>query len=136
MIHENFGDLIMLIYKDLKTVLERKLKKYDIGMGQMQVLMCFFRDTDVVFTQNELVKYLGVDKGNISRSMTKLIEKGYLIQLKDKKKSFQLTGNGIALKIEIIPILIQIDNLITENIDMKETLITLSKIAEKLENIL
>jgi DNA-binding MarR family transcriptional regulator len=137
--NENLGDLIMLIYKDLKTVMERELKKYDIGMGQMQILMFFFRDIESVFTQNELVKQLGVDKGNISRSIAKLLEKGYLEQLEDIKKKFRLSGKGVDLKVEIIPVLIRINNLITENIehnDMSQALSTLLKVSEKLERII
>jgi len=139
MMNENLGDLIMLIYKDLKTVMERELKKYDIGMGQMQILMFFFKDIESVFTQNELVKHLGVDKGNISRSIAKLLEKGYLEQLEDNKKNFRLSGKGVDLKVEIIPVLIRINNLITENIehtDMNKTLSTLLKVSERLERII
>jgi len=139
MMNENLGDLIMLIYKDLKTVMERELKKYDIGMGQMQILMFFFRDIESVFTQNELVKHLGVDKGNISRSMAKLLEKGYIEQLEDNKKIFRLSRKGVDLKVEIIPVLIRINNSITENIeytDMNKTLSTLLKVSEKLERII
>lgn len=138
MIHENLGDLIMLMYKDLKTVMERDLKKYDIGMGQMQILMTFFKDVNSTLTQNDLVIHLGVDKGNISRSMVKLLEKGYIEQLPENKKNFRLSKKGTDLKLEIIPILMRLDRLITEDIEsseMKQALTTLVKISEKLERI-
>ncbi len=136
---EKLGDLIMTIYKNLKTKLERDLKKYDIGMGQMQILMVFFSDIDRVITQNDLVKILGVDKGNVSRSMVKLIDKGYVNQTGDSKKSFSLTRQGVDLKSEIIPTFIQLNSLITKDIassEMNQTMITLTKISKNLEGIL
>jgi DNA-binding MarR family transcriptional regulator len=135
---EILGDLIMTIYKNLKTKMERDLKQYDIGMGQMQILMVFFSDVDGIKTQNDLAKQLSVDKGNISRSMVKLLEKGYIEQTADSKKSFRLTEKGIELKLEIIPIFMRINELMTEDIgvkDVDQTVMTLTKISKNLERI-
>ena len=82
--HDKLGDLVIEIYKSLKTKVERDLKEYEIGMGQLQILMVFFSETERSLTQNELVKALGVDKGNISRSILKLSAKGYVEQFKGK----------------------------------------------------
>jgi DNA-binding MarR family transcriptional regulator len=136
---EILGDLIMTIYKNLKTKMERDLKQYDIGMGQMQILMVFFSDVDGIKTQNDLAKQLSVDKGNISRSMVKLLEKGYIEQTADSKKSFRLTEKGIELKLEIIPIFMRINELMTEDIgvkDVDQTVMTLTKISKNLEGII
>jgi DNA-binding MarR family transcriptional regulator len=136
---EILGDLIMTIYKNLKTKMERDLKQYDIGMGQMQILMVFFSDIDGIKTQNDLAKQLSVDKGNISRSMVKLLEKGYIEQTADSKKSFRLTEKGIELKLEIIPIFMRINELMTEDIgvkDVDQTVMTLTKISKNLEGII
>lgn len=133
---EILGDLIMTIYKNMKTKMERDLKQYDIGMGQMQILMVFFSDVDGIKTQIELAKQLSVDKGNISRSMVKLLEKGYIEQTEDSKKSFRLTEKGIELKLEIIPIFMRISELMTEDIgvkDLDQTVMTLTKISKNLE---
>jgi len=136
---EILGDLIMTIYKNLKTKMERDLKQYDIGMGQMQILMVFFSDVAGIKTQIELAKQLSVDKGNISRSMVKLLEKGYIEQTEDSKKSFRLTEKGIELKLEIIQIFMRINELMTEDIgvkDVDQTLMTLTKISKNLEGII
>lgn len=136
---EILGDLIMTIYKNMKTKMERDLKQYDIGMGQMQILMVFFSDVDGIKTQIELAKQLSVDKGNISRSMVKLLEKGYIEQTEDSKKSFRLTEKGIELKLEIIPIFMRISELMTEDIrvkDVDQTVMTLTKISKNLEGII
>lgn len=136
---EILGDLIMTIYKNMKTKMERDLKQYDIGMGQMQILMVFFSDVDHIKTQIELAKQLSVDKGNISRSMVKLLEKGYIEQTADIKKSFRLTEKGIELKLEIIPIFMRISELMTKDIvvkDVDQTVMTLTKISKNLEGII
>lgn len=136
---EILGDLIMTIYKNLKTKMERDLKQYDIGMGQMQILMVFFSDVDGIKTQNDLAKQLTVDKGNISRSIVKLLEKGYIEQTADSKKSFRLTEKGIELKLEIIPIFMRISELMTGDVgvkDVDQTVITLTKISKNLEGII
>lgn len=136
---EILGDLIMTIYKNLKTKMERDLKQYDIGMGQMQILMVFFSDVDGIKTQIELAKQLSVDKGNISRSMVKLLEKGYIEQTADSKKSFRLTEKGAELKLEIMPIFMRISELMTEDIgvkDVDQTVMTLTKISKNLEGII
>lgn len=136
---EKLGDLVMNIYKNLKTKIERDLKHYDIGMGQMQILMTFFNDIENTLTQNDLVKLVGVDKGNISRSVLKLLEKGYIEQSDINKKGYRLTTKGVNLKSEIVPIFINLNALITKDIDpsdINQTLITLTKISENLEGII
>lgn len=136
---EKLGDLVMNIYKNLKTKIERDLKHYDIGMGQMQILMTFFNDIENTLTQNDLVKLVGVDKGNISRSVLKLLEKGYIEQSDINKKGYRLTAKGVDLKSEIVPIFINLNALITKDIDpsdINQTLITLTKISENLEGII
>lgn len=136
---EKLGDLVMNIYKNLKTKIERDLKHYDIGMGQMQILMTFFNDIENTLTQNDLVKLVGVDKGNISRSVLKLLEKGYIEQSDNNKKGYRLTAKGVNLKSEIVPIFINLNALITKDIDpsdINQTLITLTKISENLEEII
>lgn len=136
---EKLGDLLINIYKNLKTRIERDLKQYDLGMGQMQILMAFFGDDDIVLTQNDLVKILNVDKGNISRSVLKLIDKGYIVQYENKKKGYRLTLKGFDLKSEVIPIFMNINALITKGVDQKDisqTVVTLTSISKNLEEII
>ena len=139
MYNEKLGDLLMMIYKNLKTKIERDLKDYDIGMGQMQILMAFFSDMDTCLTQSDLVKRIGVDKGKISRSVMKLSEKGYIEMRDIHSKCYGLTQKGIVLKSEIGVILFNINALITTDIEPSEidqTINTLIKISNNLEAII
>lgn len=132
---DQLGDLVIEVYKNLKTKVERDLKEYEIGMGQLQILMVFFNEIERSRTQNELVKLLGVDKGNISRSLLKLSGKGYLEQVQGKKL-YGLSEKGKQLKSEIISIFININFIMTSEIEamqIDQTIQTLNKINSNLE---
>jgi DNA-binding MarR family transcriptional regulator len=132
---DKLGDLVIEVYKNLKTKVERDLKEYEIGMGQLQILMVFFNEIEGSLTQNELVKVLGVDKGNISRSLLKLSAKGYLEQV-EGKKLYRLSEKGKHLKAEIISIFININSSMIheiESMQIDQTIQTLNKINKNLE---
>lgn len=132
---DKLGDLVIGVYKNLKTKVERDLKEYEIGMGQLQILMVFFSEIEGSLTQNDLVKVLSVDKGNISRSLVKLSAKGYLEQV-EGKKLYKLSEKGKQLKSDIISIFININTLVTneiESIQIDQTIQTLNKINKNLE---
>lgn len=132
---DKLGDLVIGVYKNLKTKVERDLKVYEIGMGQLQILMVFFNEIEGSFTQNDLVKVLGVDKGNISRSLLKLSAKGYIEQV-EGKKLYRLSEKGNQLKSEIISTFININALMTNEIEpmqIDQTIQTLNKININLE---
>lgn len=136
---EQLGDLLVGIYKNLKTKVERDLKQYDIGMGQLQILMVFFRDMDHSYTQNALVEALGVDKGNISRSLLKLSSKGYIAHDQVNKKAYTLSELGKQLKSDIMEALVGISAQMTLEIEPTElgaTVRTLKKISKNLEETL
>jgi DNA-binding MarR family transcriptional regulator len=133
---KKIGDLIIEVNKNLKTMVERDLKEYEIGMGQLQILMVFFNEMESLLTQNELVKILDVDKGNISRSVLKLSTKGYLEKV-EGKKHFRLSEKGKKLKSGIIPKFININAIMISEMEatqIDQTILMLSKINENLEN--
>lgn len=132
---DKLGDLVIGVYKNLKTKVERELKEYEIGMGQLQILMVFFNKIEESLSQNELVMVLGVDKGNISRSLLKLSAKGYIEQV-EGKKLYGLSEKGRQIKSEIISIFININSLMTNEVEamqIEQTVQTLKKINKNLE---
>jgi len=112
------GDLIVELYKQFKMRIENMLRPFDLGMGQLQVLMVFYRN-NVNMTQKALVLELGVDKANISRSIAKLLEKGYLVSSTDVK-GYQLSEKGRTLKVELIPILNELNLMMLSGIDHQD----------------
>jgi len=138
MLHEYkmIGDLIFAIHKELKRTLERDLKSYDIGIGQLQILILFYSDTKKSYSQSEISKLLGIDKGNISRSVQKLLEKHYVERHEEDTRLFRLTPSGIQLKTAISEHFMNINDQMIASIDnesLKTTTHTLSLIQERLE---
>ncbi|MGX8795296.1 MarR family winged helix-turn-helix transcriptional regulator [Fusibacter sp. JL298sf-3] len=133
---DRLGDVVMTLYKNIKTKLERELRHYDIGMGQMQILMIFFSNEYAHYTQSELANITGVDKGNISRSVYKLVDKAYIQPHEKNKRYYQMTPKGVQLKSEIIPILANLHNSMSKDIDARDlmvTFMTLTKLSNNLE---
>jgi len=133
------GDLLIEINKYLKIKIERDFKSYGIGMGQLQILMVFYSNMDSHFSQNDLVKILSTDKGNISRSVAKLQEKNYLEFDATNARLYKLTTDGIALKTVITTSFISINEAMVNGIDetiLDQTLMTLNKISKQLEAII
>lgn len=131
------GDLLINIYKHLKTRVERDLKLHDIGMGQLQILMLLFSQMGQTVTQSDMVKMIGVDKGNISRSLQKLLTKGYIELDPSNTRSYQLTAVGVQLKQDIMAVFTNIHERMTQGIESQEvrqTVMTLTKISKNLED--
>jgi len=129
------GDLLIVVYKNLKTKIEKDLKQYDIGMGQLQILMVFF-SVKKPMTQNELVKTLEIDKANISRSVGRLVSKGFLI-LNEEGRSYALSDLGHQLKSEIGATFSNINTLMTRPISqegIKANVETLTMIQKNLKD--
>ena len=134
---EQLGDLLILIHKNLKTQLERELKEYEIGMGQLQVLMVFYSNKQAMLTQSELAKEIDVDKGNVSRSVEKLLAKEYIVKAPSNGKQYMLSEKGVKLKSELISKFIKLDSIMTRGIDQEEQkhlINILSNISRNLEN--
>jgi DNA-binding MarR family transcriptional regulator len=137
--NQQLGDLLIEINKNLKIKVERDFKKYGIGMGQLQILMVFYASPERRFSQNDLVKVLNVDKGNISRSVMKLQEKTYLSQSESGSKFYSLTESGMKLKSDIMANFIGLNHAMTIDIDASELIqiiMTLKKISKNLEELL
>lgn len=133
---EQFGDLIVSIYKEIKTKTEKDLKSYGIGMGQLHILMLFYAHHDSCFSQNDLVKLLDIDKGNISRNVKKLMDKNYLEHDSEHSKFYQLSTQGTLLKKEIMTTFTTLHKTMTigiEDEELSQTVLTLSKISRNLE---
>ena len=134
---EQLGDLLILIHKNLKTQLERELKEYEIGMGQLQVLMVFYSNKQAMLTQSELAKEIDVDKGNVSRSVEKLLAKEYIVKAPSNGKQYILSEKGVKLKSELISKFIKLDSIMTRGINQEEQkhlINILSNISRNLED--
>jgi len=134
---KQLGDLIIGIDKKIKTNIERDLKQYGIGIGLLQILLYLFANKDKQFSQIELVNFLKTDKGNISRSIAKLIDRDYLVQDPENLKLYKLSKKGIQLQDVIISKFSKLNRAMMIGIDetdLKTTLDTLNCVMKNLED--
>ncbi len=131
--NEQFGDLIVEIYKKTKTLTEQKLKHLGIGMGQLHILMLYYGNPGGVYSQTEMVQLLEIDKGNISRNIHKLMDKNYLAPAEMDHKKYQLTEEGLVIKSQIMTTFIQMQLGMTLGVnrqDLETTMAVLKAISE------
>jgi DNA-binding MarR family transcriptional regulator len=136
--NEELGDLLIGIYKHLKAGVERDLKAQDIGMGQLQILMVFFNNMGTAFSQTEISRILGVDKGNISRSIAKLKTKGYLMNDDGDGRAYRLSAVGVALKSHIALVLKNTSLKLTKDVaqaDIDQMVVTLKHLLRNVEEL-
>ena len=94
--HDSIGKMISCIYWQMQSHLEKKLKVYDIGIGEVPILMLLFHKSSA--NQREITEELHIDKATTSREIKKLIAKGYVKRRRDErdKRSYiiSLTKEG------------------------------------------
>lgn len=135
---KQLGDLIIGIDKKIKTNIERDLKQYGIGIGLLQILLYLFANNDKQFSQIEIVKFLKTDKGNISRSIGKLIDRDYLDQDPENLKLYKLSKKGVLLQDVIISKFSELNRAMMIGIDetdLNTTINTLNRVMKNLEDI-
>lgn len=123
---EQFGDVIVTTYKLLKTNTERVLRPFGIGMGQLNMLILFYARPGISLSQTDFVKLLDIDKGNVSRNVKKLLEKGYLEADEASLKHYRLSTEGHALKTQIMQKLMGLQGIMTEGVKDSELEMTLA----------
>lgn len=133
------GDLLFTVSKQLKTLTERELKEFDIGIGQLQILIIFYSDINKSYTQSEIVNLVEVDKGNISRSIKKLMDKNYIEVDSVNINCLKLTNQGLKLNSIIKKKFMDINQNMLKNLnqeDIQTTQVTLMKISHNFKEIL
>jgi len=133
------GDLLFTVSKQLKTLTERELKEFDIGIGQLQILLIFYSDVNKSYTQSEIVNLVEVDKGNISRSIKKLMDKNYIEFDSLNTNCLKLTNQGLDLNVIIKKKFMDINQNMLKNLkqeDIQTTQETLMNISHNFKEIL
>lgn len=135
MIGYEIGDLILNISKEMKTKSERSVREKKIGIGQLQILVLFYRSEESI-SQKEVSRQLGVDKGNVSRSIKKLLEHGYIAhENAEEKNVFRLTNKGASIKTDIFEAFRKIYREMFVGITDEEILFLLDTLRKVKENL-
>lgn len=110
------ADQIFGLSKLLKQYTEEVLKPYGIGTGQLQILMVLYQQPGPI-AQSLLPKLLGIDKGNVSRSVSKLEERGYIHR--PDRRTLALTEQGMQLKEILVGFFQNTHQSMTQNIPVE-----------------
>jgi|GEM_PF-1143401 DNA-binding MarR family transcriptional regulator len=115
---KSIGDLIFDFNKTLKVEIEKEFKSFNIGVGQLHILLKLYLVKDQYCRQSDLVESLGIDKSNASRSLAKLEEKGLVefIYINKRDKGIKLTEISEGIKFKIITSLQNISKKMTHDI--------------------
>ncbi|MFW6000862.1 MAG: MarR family winged helix-turn-helix transcriptional regulator [Halanaerobium sp.] len=76
-INEPIGKWIAKLYKHHDQFVDERLESYNLNHSEANLLYYLYKDGDGI-SQQSLKDNLAVDKATVSRSVSTLIEKGYL----------------------------------------------------------
>lgn len=123
----SFIKLNSKIYRNIQIYLDKALKKYDLSSGSCPYL--FILENNEGISQNKMSKEIGNDKAMSARTITKLIELGYVYKEQDEQNSRAYNLYLTEKAKEIIPgIRKEIQammNVVTEELTEEEMQITL-----------
>lgn len=128
-------DYMFKLTGQLKGLIEKAFKEENVGMGQLNVLLYYYQSKQTTITQKELTDHLQVDKGNISRNIAKLCDKGLLTQISDSPKSYAITEDGNKLKHKLMDYMRKTYTKMTRDIDEGDLITTLSVIMRMIQNL-
>lgn len=124
------------IFRNIQIYLDRVLKKYDLSSGSCPYL--FILEHHEGIGQNQISKKVRNDKAMSARTITKLIEQGYVCKNPDENHSrayhLYLTENAKAILPAIHEEIQTILNLITEDLTPEEITITMRSLIKILDS--
>ena len=134
---EFIGDVIFDFNKTLKLEIENEFKPYNIGVGQLQILLELYNDNNKIYRQSELVSILDIDKSNASRNITKLEDKGLVevFLINKREKGIKLTELCVSHRRKIILSLQNISKKMTNNISIDELNVVVEVIKKMNNNL-
>lgn len=136
-IDEDIRYFIMLnnrIFRNTQSYLDKVLKKYRLSSGSYPYLMNLHHNEGI--SQNRISKEIGNDKAMSARTITKLIELGYVYKKEDLNDSrayqLYLTEEAKAIIPEMRKEIHALVDQITTDLTQEEKLITMKSLAKVL----
>lgn len=132
----HLGKWISMIYRHLHTYLSRELKPYNLGSGQYIFLMRLYKIDGIC--QEELTKWLHIDKATTARAIKKLEEEGYVTRkvCTNDKRAYRvyITDKALEIKPKIITILNQGADILEKDLTLEEKDIAIKLLRKMAEN--
>ncbi|WP_110462400.1 MarR family transcriptional regulator [Ruminiclostridium sufflavum] len=125
------------IFRATQIYLDKLLRKYDLSSGSYQYLFILNKNEGI--SQNKISKELGFDKAMSARTITKLIEVGYIVRLEDDTDSraykLFLSEKAKAVIPKILTEIHKLVELITADLSEQEKIITTESLKKILINL-
>jgi DNA-binding MarR family transcriptional regulator len=128
------------IFRNTQSFLDKILKKYDLSSGSIPYIFTLEKNEGI--TQIKLSREVGNDKAMSARTITKLIESGFVYKKQDEKDSraynLYVTEKAKELIPKIRAEIRGVVDLITEDLTEEEKILTsksLGKILEKTQKL-
>jgi len=132
------GKWVSVLYRYTQSYLKRKLEPYNLGAGQLPILLLLFQKEDV--RQVDLARQLQLDKTSMARTISKLETNGYVRRNKDDQDyrayRISLTPQARNFKNKLLPILKSWTNILMQDfnaVEQDQFIAFLSKAAENAE---
>ncbi|MBW9149074.1 MarR family transcriptional regulator [Clostridium sp. CM028] len=125
------------IFRTTQVYLDKVLKKYELSSGSYPYLLVLNENEGI--SQNKISKELGFDKAMSARTVTKLINLGYLDRKEDEADSraykLYLTQEAKIIIPNVLNEIHKLEGLITNDLSEKEKVITLDSLNKILNNM-
>ncbi|MFW6268941.1 MAG: MarR family winged helix-turn-helix transcriptional regulator [Bacillota bacterium] len=119
---EYIGKYLSIARRAHASLLDKKLKPYDICHGQILLLVTIFKNEGI--NQYELCNIYNLDKAGVNRSIKHLKKTGYITMEPDhndrRKKKIYLTTKAKKFKPKLTKILKTVENQVRKNLEQKE----------------
>lgn len=116
------GRQISMLYRTSQSFYSGKTNNLDIGAGHMSIIFYLFHHVSA--SQDELTKFLEVDKATIARSVKKLEQSGLIMRTKDEKDSrvnrITLTEAGYLAQVDLKKLTKQWQSILLNNFTDEE----------------
>ncbi|WP_413228426.1 MarR family winged helix-turn-helix transcriptional regulator [Clostridium sp. CS001] len=136
-------DMILLIklnnkiFRTTQVYLDKALKEFGLSSGSYPYLLVLNKNEGI--SQSQISKEIGYDKAMSARTITKLINLGYLDRKEDESDSraykLYLTGKAKIIIPKILDEINKLANSITVNLSEEEKSITMDSLSKILNNI-
>ena len=125
------------IFRTTQVHLDKVLKEYELSNGSYPYLLILNENEGI--NQNKISKELGYDKAMSARTITKLINLGYLDRKEDEADSraykLYLTEKAKVIIPKVIEEIHKLVNLITRDLNEEEKTVTIDSLNKILNNI-
>ncbi len=131
------GKQISIIYRLYQNYIRSELEKYKLGSGTYPLILCINKYPGI--SQNELARYVKLDKAMVARNVKKLCNLKYMTKKycsEDcKKQRLFLTQNGTVLIPLIYSVINNWEDLVLKGSNKEEVLTIITRLKLLSENI-